>query len=61
MVGVGFPERNDSFDFVAALTEYNKQVRIAKGLDKETIKTSGKDYSLKEGETFSLDIGGLIG
>jgi len=24
MVGVGFPERNDSFDFIAALDDYKK-------------------------------------
>jgi hypothetical protein len=32
MVGVGFPERNDSFDFVAGLDDFRKQLRIAKGI-----------------------------
>ena len=39
MVGVGFPERNDSFDFIAALEDYKKQLRIEKGLDKNKIET----------------------
>jgi len=32
LVGVGFPERNDSFDFIAALDDYKKQSRLAKGI-----------------------------
>ena len=34
LVGVIFPERNDSFDFISALDEYKKAYRIEKGLDK---------------------------
>ena len=30
MVGVGFPERNDSFDFIAGLEDFKKQLRIVK-------------------------------
>lgn len=33
MIGVIFPERNDSFDFLSALDEYKKAYRVAKGLD----------------------------
>jgi len=33
MVGIGFPERNDSFDFNVALDEFRKTVRKEKGLD----------------------------
>ena len=32
LVGIGFPERNDSFDFLAALDDYRKQLRLAKGI-----------------------------
>lgn len=32
MVGIGFPERNDSFDFIAALDDYKKQMRVANGI-----------------------------
>mmetsp|Transcript_28188 Transcript_28188/g.21074 ORF Transcript_28188/g.21074 Transcript_28188/m.21074 type:complete len:121 (+) Transcript_28188:140-502(+) len=61
MIGIGFPERNDSFDFVAALTEFSKQIKISKGIIKPVSATSTeKDYSLKQGETLTLNIGGLI-
>ena len=33
-IGVQFPERNDSFDFIGALDNYVKHYRIEKGLDK---------------------------
>ena len=32
MIGIGFPERNDSFDFIAGLDDFRKQLRIAKGV-----------------------------
>jgi len=32
MIGIGFPERNDSFDFIAGLEDFKKQLRIAKGV-----------------------------
>ena len=35
MVGIMFPERNDSFDFIQALDEFRKAWRIENGLDKE--------------------------
>ena len=61
---MGFPERNDSFDFIAALEEYKKQVKIAKGIFDNVVnkKLSNEkvDYSLKQGETFSLNIGSII-
>ena len=33
LIGIIFPERNDSFDFIAALEEYRKAFRVEKGLD----------------------------
>ena len=35
MIGMMFPERNDSFDFIQALDEFKKVYRLDKGLDKE--------------------------
>ena len=32
MIGIGFPERNDSFDFIAGLDDFKKQLRIVKGV-----------------------------
>ena len=59
MVGLGFPDRNDSFDFKAALDDFRKQYQIEKGIYKPTVKTSDKDFSLKEGEKITLNIPGL--
>ncbi|CDW91370.1 adaptin ear-binding coat-associated protein 1 necap-1 [Stylonychia lemnae] len=61
LVGVGFPERNDSFDFIAALDDYKKQARLAKGIVDQSNFKSGpsKDFSLKEGEKISINIPGL--
>lgn len=61
LVGIGFPERNDSFDFLAALDDYKKQMKLAKGIVDQSNFKSGpsKDFSLKEGEKISINIPGL--
>ena len=60
MVGVGFPERNDSFDFIAGLDDFKKQYRIAKGTQvPAAINGQGKDFTLKQGETISIKIPGV--
>lgn len=63
LVGVGFPERNDSFDLIAALDDFRKQSRVAKGLENpnQSQGNSGpsKDYSLKEGEKITVNIPGV--
>ena len=47
MVGIIFPERNDSFDFLQAIEEYRKAYRIDQGLDKPDQKSvANKDFSL---------------
>ena len=60
-MGIGFPERNDSFDFIAGLDDFKKQLKIAKGtqIPATSTKDSGKDFSLKEGEKISINIPGL--
>ncbi len=59
-MGVGFPERNDSFDFLGALDDFRKQMRLAKGLSNEPVsKGPSKDFSLKEGEKISINIPGM--
>ena len=60
MVGIIFPERNDSFDFLQAIEEYRKAYRIDKGLDKPDQKSvANKDFSLQEGEKMTLTIEGV--
>lgn len=70
VLGIGFEERSEAFDFGVALQE----VRKVQGMDKDATpagarKTSGKgiveekvpdktDFSLKEGQTITVSIGG---
>lgn len=64
-IGMGFAERSDSFDFNVALQDYTKRWKAK--LDphaEEDIPSPHlpagpkKDYSLKEGQTFSISIPG---
>ncbi|TVY42730.1 Adaptin ear-binding coat-associated protein [Lachnellula occidentalis] len=66
MLGVGFEERSEAFDFSVALQEVRKtlgfddngQAGGKKGSkEKEKIQEK-KDFSLKEGETITVNIGG---
>ncbi|KAI0053908.1 adaptin ear-binding coat-associated protein 1 NECAP-1 [Auriscalpium vulgare] len=63
-IGMGFVERSDSFDFNVALQDYGKRVRARLNPPSPTEETSSapsgpkKDYSLKEGQTFSISIPG---
>ncbi|KAH9483956.1 Adaptin ear-binding coat-associated protein 2 [Psilocybe cubensis] len=65
-IGIGFAERSDSFDFNVALQDYSKRKKAALNPPSETSLGSSphipagpkKDYSLKEGQTFSISIPG---
>lgn len=64
-IGMGFAERTDSFDFNVALQDYTKQYRASLDPASPTDEPSPhlptgpkKDYSLKEGQTFSISIPG---
>ena len=66
-VGVMFPERNDSFDFIQGLDNFKKAYAAEKGLDKKTTgsresKIDAKiaaNLSLKDGESMTLNIAGV--
>ncbi|KAI0076473.1 adaptin ear-binding coat-associated protein 1 NECAP-1 [Panus rudis PR-1116 ss-1] len=67
-IGMGFLERTDSFDFNVALQDYTKRWRARMNPATEEDKPSPhipagpkKDYSLKEGQTFSIAIPGRGG
>ena len=60
-IGIQFPERNDSFDFVGALDQYSKYYRLEKGIDKHGKITGNKDFSIKPGEKLNLNIKGVSG
>ncbi|KAG9318643.1 pyridoxal phosphate-dependent transferase [Chiua virens] len=65
-IGMGFAERTDSFDFNVALQDFTKRAKAALNPPSPTTETpsphipSGpkKDYSLKEGQTFTISIPG---
>jgi len=64
-IGMGFAERSDSFDFNVALQDYTKRFKAAlnpePSLDEPSPHVPAgpkKDYSLKEGQTFSIAIPG---
>lgn len=63
-IGMGFLERSESFDFNVALQDYTKRFRAKQNpalqSDATTSQSTGpkKDYSLKEGQTFSIKLPG---
>jgi len=64
-IGMGFAERTDSFDFNVALQDYTKRHRTRLNPPEASDEPSPhipagpkKDYSLKEGQTFSIAIPG---
>ncbi|KAI0780619.1 adaptin ear-binding coat-associated protein 1 NECAP-1 [Trametes elegans] len=64
-IGMGFLERTDSFDFNVALQDYTKRWRAMKNPEAQADQPSPhvpagpkKDYTLKEGQTFSISIPG---
>lgn len=68
LLGVGFEERSEAFDFSVALQEVRKTMGIedngkfgGKKVAKEDKPVEKKDFSLKEGETIVVNIGGRAG
>ncbi|KAH9945838.1 adaptin ear-binding coat-associated protein 1, partial [Epithele typhae] len=64
-IGMGFLERTDSFDFNVALQDYTKRWKASKNPAAAANEPSPhipagpkKDYTLKEGQTFSISIPG---
>ncbi|KAI8989738.1 hypothetical protein BD414DRAFT_459843 [Trametes punicea] len=65
-IGMGFLERTDSFDFNVALQDYTKRWRARMNPSEAPLDQPSphmpagpkKDYTLKEGQTFSISIPG---
>ncbi|KAH8117069.1 adaptin ear-binding coat-associated protein 1 [Phellopilus nigrolimitatus] len=65
-IGFGFAERTDSFDFNVSLQDYTKRYFATQNPPSPTTKKDSfgaptgpkKDYTLKEGQTFSISIPG---
>lgn len=68
-LGVGFEERSEAFDFSIALQEAQKALGLGAGgvsgpnglQKKKEVVEEKKDYSLKEGETITVNLGGKFG
>lgn len=67
-LGIGFEERSDAFDFGVTLQDASKTLDNAGGirasnasLKKDLDQEMPKDYSLKEGQTITVNIGGRAG
>ncbi|TDZ32331.1 Adaptin ear-binding coat-associated protein 2 [Colletotrichum spinosum] len=66
VLGIGFEERSEAFDFGVALQEAQKslglldanQAKKAAENSKRAEEDKTKDYSLKEGETITINFGG---
>jgi hypothetical protein len=68
VLGFGFEERSEAFDFSVALQEVRKTLGIeddgkaeGKRVEKKEKVVEKKDFSLKEGETITVNIGGRAG
>ncbi|KIM86181.1 hypothetical protein PILCRDRAFT_816105 [Piloderma croceum F 1598] len=63
-IGMGFAERSDSFDFNVAIQDYTKRANAALNPPSQSLQEPSapagpkKDYTLKEGQTFSINIPG---
>lgn len=70
VLGMGFEERSEAFDFSIALQDARKALGFdakasgpsgAKAKAKKDIEEPKRDFSLKEGETISINLDGLKG
>jgi hypothetical protein len=71
VLGMGFEERSEAFDFSIALQDARKSLGFegkpsatgpgAKAKAKKEVEEPKRDFSLKEGETISINLGGLKG
>ncbi|KAH9464129.1 hypothetical protein MJO28_002238 [Puccinia striiformis f. sp. tritici] len=64
-LGMGFPERSDSFDFNVALQDWTKRQKntqkreeVDEGPSPHIPSGPKRDFSLKEGQTISISFGG---
>lgn len=66
-LGIGFEERTEAFDFSVALQEIRKTLNIiqpgdeGRKITKKLEKEAQRDFSLKEGETITINLGGSKG
>jgi hypothetical protein len=62
VLGIGFEDRSEAFDLGVALQEARRGLGLEDAATKRTeAKQVDKDYSLKEGETITVNIGNKLG
>ncbi|KAF2873352.1 hypothetical protein BDV95DRAFT_566804 [Massariosphaeria phaeospora] len=71
ILGMGFEERSEAFDFSIALQDARRVLGFepnpnsaqggGRGKPKKEVEEVKRDFSLKEGETISINLGGLKG
>ena len=64
VLGIGFEDRSDAFDLSVALQEARRGLGLEADANKKKAADAdapAKDYSLKEGETITVNIGGKTG
>lgn len=67
ILGMGFEERPEAFDFSVALQDARRVLDLEKNPNsapkksKPVVEEPKRDFSLKEGETISINLGGLKG
>lgn len=61
-IGFGFSDRNDAFDFVSALGDFKSKFIERESEDAvQKISAPGKDLSLKQGETITVNLKAIAG
>lgn len=61
-LGMGFADRSEAFDFNVALQDFSRQTKLSSEPSKDEGSLAPPvDYSLKEGQTISLNLSGKLG
>lgn len=62
VLGIGFEDRSEAFDLGVALQEARRSLGLEHDAAKKSVaKQENKDYSLKEGETITVNLGSKLG
>eukprot|EP00941_MAST-03F_sp_MAST-3F-sp1_P004922 g4922.t1 len=57
-IGIGFIDRGEAFNFQTTIQDYKEKLKVEKeAAEKPLTDIPSKDYSLKEGETISVQFG----
>lgn len=60
-IGIGFADRGDAFDFNVTLQDHFNSLKKDQEIEKSLATEKPLDLQLKEGQTFSINLGGKLG